>query len=270
VPPGNLEIPRDQYGRPKIIPVGGGRPRPYARMSTVSKALKDKDNLVNWKARMAAIGLVAKPALMTRLAGEVAMGDLTNYKTKRAIDKIVEEATEAAGASDRASIGTGLHALTEALDEGRALPPVTADVQVRLEEYTAATRSMGYTPLRGEGFVVVDELELAGSYDRLWLCPDGKARIGDLKTGAWDAKEPMGAAAQLAGYARGMHYDPTTGERTPLHPDLDVHEGLLISMPPEGGCEVIPLDLDLGWAVLMLASKVYAMKKIKGKEYRAV
>ncbi len=268
MPPGNTEVPRDQYGRPKIIPVGGGKPYGYTRMSTIAKVLDDKTNLVNWKARMAAVGLLRSPALMTRLAGEVAAGDLENYKTKRAIDAIVEEATDVAGASDKASIGTGLHGLTEAMDAGRALPPVSAADQARLDAYAEATA--GYTPLRSEGFVVVDEIRAAGSYDRLWLCPDGKVRVGDLKTGAWDAKDPMAVAAQLAGYAHGRHYDPATGEREPLHPDLDAHSGLLISLPPDGGCEVIELDLDLGWAVLMVAVKIHALRKIKAAEFRAI
>lgn len=270
MPPGNTEVPRDQYGRPKIIPVGGGKPYGYTRMSTIAKALDDKSNLINWKGRMTAVGLLARPALMTRLAGEIATGDITEYKTRKRVDAIVEEACEAAGSSDKASTGTGLHGLTEALDAGRTLPPVTADDQARLDAYQAATKDKGYTPIKAEGFVVVDDLQLAGSYDRLWLCPDGKVRVGDLKTGAWDAKDPLAVAAQLAGYTRGKHYDPLTGEREDLHPDLDVHGGLLISMPPDGGCEVIELDLDLGYAILMLAVKVHEARKIKAAAFRAV
>jgi hypothetical protein len=268
MPPGNTEVPRDQYGRPKIIPVGGGKPVGYTRMSTLAKVLDDKSNLVNWKARMAAIGLLQRPALMTRLSGEVAVGDLSNYKVKRAIDKIVEEAVEYAGGSERASIGTGLHGLTEALDAGLPLDHVSAEDMARVDEYRDAMAA--YKPLRAEGFVVVDEIRAAGSFDRLWLCPDGKVRVGDLKTGAWDAKDPMSVAAQLAGYAHGKFYDPATGEREDLHPDLDIHGGLLVSLPPDGGCEVIELDLDLGWAVLMTAVKIHALRKIRAAEFRAV
>lgn len=267
MPPGNTEVPRDQYGRPKIIPVGGGKPFGYTRMSTIAKTLDDKSNLVNWKARMAAVGLLGRPALMTRLAGAMATGDVTDYKVRKELDKIVEEATEAAGASDKASIGTGLHGLTEAMDAGRPLPPVSAADQARLDDYQEAMTA--YKPLKAEGFVVVDEIKAAGSYDRLWLCPDGKVRVGDLKTGAWDAKDPMGVAAQLAGYAHGKHYDPSDGSREDLHPDLDVHSGLLISLPPDGGCEVIELDLDLGWAILMMAVKIHEIRKIKAPAFRA-
>lgn len=270
MPPGNVEVPRDQYGRPKIIPVGGGKPVVYTRMSTIAKTLDDKSNLVNWKARMAAIGLRMRPALMTRMAGIVASGNLDDYKVKRSIDAIVEEACEAAGAGDKASIGTGLHELAEAVDRGEDLEHVDGPDAERIAAYKAETWDKGYEPLGAEGFVVNDDLRVAGSYDRLWRCPDGKVRVGDLKTGAWDAKDPMAVAAQLAGYARGMHYDPATGERTPLHPDLDVTEGLLISLPPEGGCEVIPLDLDLGWAVLRLAMKVHGVRRLRASDFRAV
>lgn len=267
MPPGG-DVPRDQYGRPKIIPPGGGKPRGYTRMSSLAKVLDDKSNLVNWKARMAAIGLRQRPALMTRLSGIVASGNLDDYKVKRAIDAIVDEATEAAGASDKASIGTGLHELTEALDTGVMPQHVDAHDMARLLAYQDATAELEAVGM--EGFVVLDELQAAGSYDRLWRCPDGRVRLGDLKTGAWDAKDPMGVAAQLAGYARGKHYDPLTGERFDLHPDLDTSVGLLISLPPDGGCEVIPLDLDLGWAVLQVASKVHTLRKLKASEFRAV
>lgn len=236
-------------------------------MSTIAKVLDDKSNLVNWKARMAAIGLLQRPALMTRLAGEVASGSLDEHRVKSAIDRIVEEATEAAGASDKASIGTGLHGLTEAMDFNLPMPPVPTEVQVRLDAYREATKD--YTPISAEGFVVVDEIAAAGSYDRLWRCPDGRVRVGDLKTGAWDAKAPMAVAAQLAGYAHGMHYDPSTGAREPLHPDLDPHVGLLVSLPPSGGCEVIEIDLDLGWAILMMACKIHTIRKIRAAGFRA-
>ena len=261
------DIPRDRYDRPKIIPVDGGNPVGYTRMSTLAKVLDDKGNLVDWKARMTAVGLLKSPALMTRLSGLLAGSSLDDPKIKQAMKKIVDEATEAAGASNAASTGTGLHALTEALDAEHPLEYVSKADRDRVDAYAEATRD--YTPLRAEGFVVIDEIRAAGSYDRLWLCPDGKVRVGDLKTGAWDARYPMGVTAQLAGYAHGKHYDPATGGREDLHPDLDIHSGLLISMPPSGGCEVIELDLDLGWAVLMVATKIHEIRKLNAGAYRA-
>lgn len=262
-----IEIPRDRWGRPLIVPPDGGDPVAYTRMSTLAKVLDDPHNIMMWKQRMTAVGLLKKPALMTKLSGLIAAGDLDDYRTKRALNRLCSEAVEASGGSDKASVGTGLHALTEALDAGRPLDFVATDDRRRLDEYREATGDL--EPLRAEGFVVVDEIQAAGSYDRLWRLPDGRTVLGDLKTGAWDKKFPMGVCAQLAGYARGMHYDLETGEREAIHPDFDPSVGLLISMPPDGGCEVVPLDLELGWRVLVAAVETRALRKFKADEFFA-
>ena len=52
-----LEIPRDRWGRPLITPVGGGKPEPYTRVSTLAKTLDDKTALSKWMCRQTAIGL---------------------------------------------------------------------------------------------------------------------------------------------------------------------------------------------------------------------
>lgn len=266
MPPAS-DVPRDRWGRPLIIPPGGGDPVAYTRMSTLAKVLDDQSNLIAWGKRTVAVGLLKRPALMTKLSGLVAAGDLDDYKTKRALNKLCDEAVEAAGGSDKASVGTGLHALTEALDAGRPLEYVAPADLARVDEYRAATA--GYEALRAEGFVVVDEIQAAGSYDRLWRCPDGRVRVGDLKTGSWDKRYPMGVTSQLAGYARGAHYDFETGEREPLHPDIDPTTGLLVFMPPDGGCEIVPLDLTLGWRVLTTAVETRALRKLSAEDFYA-
>lgn len=272
MPPAS-DVERDRWGRPLIIPPEGGKPVAYTRMSTIAKVLDDQSNLIAWAQRMTAIGLLKRPALMTRLSGIVATGELDSddskkaSKAKRDLTKLCKEAQEAAGSLDRASAGTGLHALTEALDAGLPLEFVSAPDLARVKEYEAAMAE--YTPLRAEGFVVQDDIKAAGSYDRLWLCPDGRVRVGDLKTGAWDKKYPMGVTTQLAGYANGLHYDYETGAREPLHPDLDPSIGLLISMPPSGGCEVVPLDLTLGWRCLTAAIETRALRKLGAEDFYA-
>ena len=51
--------------------------------------------------------------------------------------------------------------------------------------------------------------------------------------------------------------DPEDGYRSPLHSDLDLTTGLLVHLPPWGGCRVIPLNLDLGWQAAQLAATVH-------------
>ena len=52
---------------------------------------------------------------------------------------------------------------------------------IRLDAYREATQ--GFEVLDIECFVVNDELQAAGTFDRLYRCPDGRVRVADLKTG---------------------------------------------------------------------------------------
>ena len=250
------EIPRDRWKRPLIIPPGGGNPAPYTRVSTLAKTLDDLNQLMAWKQRKTAEGLLRRPDLLTRIAGAVANGDPdTDWPTKRALNDICREATEAAGAGKGASAGTGLHALTEAIDRGEEplfVPPADLD---RLDDYRIATNP--YDVLDIETFVVNDEVCSAGTFDRLLLCPDGRVRVADLKTGKSEKAYPLSTATQIAIYAHGKRYDPETGDRWALHPELDLTTGLLIHLPATGGCEVVPLDLDKGWLAAQLAASVH-------------
>jgi hypothetical protein len=250
------EIPRDRWGRPCIIPPGGGEPVVYTRVSTLSKALDDLNFLMAWKQRKTAEGLVRRPDLLTRIAGALANGDPdVDKKVKGELNRICNEATEAAGASKGSSAGTGFHALTEAIDRGQEplfVPPADAP---RLEAYRQATAD--YEALDAEVFVVCDQLQTAGSFDRLWRCPDGRVVVGDLKTGKSEAEYPLATAMQISIYAHGQRYNPETGQRTPLHDDIDLTTGLLIHMPSSGGCRVVPLDLEKGWRAARAAAFVH-------------
>lgn len=250
------DIPRDRWGRPLITPPDGGKPIGYTRVSTLAKALDDLSNLMTWKQRKTAEGLLRRPDLMTRLAGVLANGNPdTDPNTKRMLNNVCSEATEAAGASTGSSAGTGFHHLTEAIDKGLEPLFVPESDKPRLEAYRQATED--YEVLDVETFVVCDEVQSAGTFDRLVRCPDGKVRVADLKSGKSEAAYPLATTMQLAIYAHGCRYDPETGERTPLHADLDLTEGLLIHLPATGGCQVLPLDLEKGWRAARLASEVH-------------
>lgn len=240
---------------------------PYTRVSTMAKALDDLNQLMAWKQRKTAEGLVRRPDLLTRIAGTLANGDPdTDWATKKALNAICEEATEAAGASKGSSAGTGFHELTEAIDRGEEPMFVPPADQARLDAYREATRD--YHAVDAEVFVVCDELGVAGSFDRLWLCPDEVNRVGDLKTGKSEADYPTATAIQIATYANSLRYNPETGERTPLvEGPLDKATGLLIHMPPSGGCQVIPLDIEKGWQAAQLAAQVHhGVRKWKAKD----
>ena len=95
---------------------------------------------------------------------------------------------------------------------------------------------------------------------------DGRVVVADLKSGKSEAAYPFATTVQIATYAHGDRYDPETGERSPIHEDLDVTSGLLIHLPPSGGCELYELDLIRGWQAAQLAVKVREAQKWKAAE----
>lgn len=253
------EIPRDRYGRPLITPPGGGKPIPYTRVSTLAKALDDKTSLMDWKCRQTAIGLAARPDLVTKTK---AAGD-----DKRALKEVVEAALAAAESDKAANMGTSLHAFTEKIDAGQSVDDLIDDpndpTYADLTAYRDATR--GLVMEAAELFVVCDELQAAGSFDRLLKHPDVGLVVSDLKTGQHEPNYPHGVAQQIAIYANSTLYDPDQGRIAALA-DLGVRTdvGLLIHLPAgKGRCDLYLIDLEHGWALAQTAVAVRAAYKTK-------
>lgn len=245
------EVARDRWGRPLIVPPGGGRPVGYTRASTAAKAFDDTYNLSRWLQRKVVEGMAAKPTLSMLATAHA--GD------NKIIDSIADQAREAAGAGEAAQIGTALHTLTENIDAGLN-PTRPAEYANDLLAYERATAHM--KPVIMEGFVVIDELKIAGSFDRIWDTEIGLV-IGDLKTGASAPTFGAHAAAiQMALYAHGELYDPDTGQRTPLPEGLRQDIGLMVHLPiRQGACSIYEIDLTSGWE--------WAQRYAALKEFRA-
>jgi hypothetical protein len=239
------EIARDRYGRPLVIPPGGGRLIPYTRCTTFVGCLEDTSNLTKWKQRMTAIGLTLRPDLALAVAAHRA--------DKSKLNKIVEEAMEAAASTAAATTGTALHSMTEEIDRGVPVDaiPVPADYVADLQAYEFATAPL--TPLHIEQFTVHDGLQVAGTPDRV-VEHKGSRYIADVKTGSieWG----MGKIAmQLAVYANSAMYDVATGERTPL--DVDTSRALVIHLPAgQGRCDLVWMDIAEGWRAVQVAAEV--------------
>lgn len=265
-----IEVPRDRFGKPLIIPPGGGRPVPYYRASSFGDVLDDKSNLEKYLRRMAVKGLTLKPELHLAVS-------TTPLTEKWKLNQIVEQAIEAAGGGAKASVGTSLHTLTEMLDRGQPLPPYPAGYRPLLEAYVAATKPFTHHCI--EEFVVCDDLGVAGTPDRVsWLTEQvefeappfylvpGTLRIGDLKTGGHP--DYLGKyATQLAIYAHSHLYNPATGERRPIHDTLRVDQdwGVIFHAPSDSEkCDLYAVDLQAGWEGALLAADVRKWRKRKG------
>ena len=238
-----VQIERDRYGRPLVVPAKGGKPVAYTRTTTIAGSLDDSTALVAWKLRMAATGLTLRNDLLLSAS---AMRD-----NKLEMDKLVEDAMEAAGATKQATIGTALHALTEKLDRGFDVGPIPDEYAADITAYAEATKN--FTNIHIEQFCVLDKFKIAGTPDRI-VEYKGEKFISDLKTGS--ISYPNKIAMQLAVYAHGLPYDPATATRGSWG-DINTEKGIIVHLPAGSGqCTLHFVDLVHGWKGIQLAMKV--------------
>jgi hypothetical protein len=251
----SYEPPRDQWGRPKIIPPDGGKPVAYTRVSTMAKTLEDTYTLNQWKCRQVIAGLTKRKDLM-QLASALGLDPEAN---KDKLNKVVEDAVNAAASEAAANYGTAIHMWLEAVDLYDA-PVANAPIEMQadLNAYVTEMKVKGIEVLSAEEFVVCDELEAAGTFDRMLRLRDGRVVLGDVKTGTWAATYGAASVAvQVATYANSKRYTGSA-ERTPIHPDLDPTVGILMHVPAGAGqAEFYEIDLVRGWEAALTAKWVH-------------
>lgn len=248
-------IPRDRWSRPLVTPADGGKPIPYTRCTTMAKCIDDTTNLTNWKLRLAALGLLARPDLQMAVAS---VDDPESKEGKKSLNATIEEALEAAGVSAKATLGTAIHKLTEIIDRGEEPRNVPLAYIPDLVAYREATA--GLEVLAIEEFVVQDELHVGGTLDRR-VRYQGRDYIADVKTGSIDLAA-ITIAAQLATYARSVRYDHTTNTREPLNVDLE--RALIIHLPAgTGTCRLVWVDIAKGWEAMKTAKQVHLLRSAK-------
>ena len=253
------EINRDRFGRYLILH-GNGAAKPYTRATTIAGTLDDQYNLTRWKLRCLAQGLAQRPDIYARVAA-------ADPDEKKALNELCADGLEAGSASSGANQGNALHEATARLDRGEKIvmpPPWDAD----LDAYTRTLTAGQITIVDGmiERVVVLHDLKVAGTFDRIVRLADGQIVIADLKTGqsldwSWQA-----IAIQHAIYAHAdAIYDPTTGFGHDLPEGLSQTVGLIIHLPAgRATCALHTVDLEAGWEATQLALDVSAWRKRKG------
>jgi hypothetical protein len=252
-----------QGGKPLIrVAEGSDEVLPYDRASSFGKAIDSGAGLLYWAKCMVVAGVAKNPKL-----GQAALGldyDEPSGQDKKQLASLAEDAMTVAQSSNKRDMGSQRHRLTELIDRGEPLPDGLDDETVAdLDAYRRVTAGLTYPAI--ETFVVVDEVRVAGTFDRLITVPDadpwpawlrGRTCIGDLKTGNAEAAI-AGIGIQLALYSRGSLYDPASGARTPL--DVDPGIGLVVHLPlGKGTAQVIAIDLNLGWMGVLAAQAAIA------------
>lgn len=244
-------LARDRYGRPLVIPPGGGKPVAYTRCTTFVSALEDTTALTKWKMRQVALGLATRSDLYAMVSASA--------DDKNALNRVCEDAMEAAKSSAAANTGTAIHKFCELVDAGAQVQSVPADHRADVEAYLRATANL--THEHSETFMVQDDLKVGGTPDRLSRTPDGRLVVVDIKTGS--VEYGMGKIAQqLAMYSRSRLYDPDTGERR----DLDIHQavGYVVHVPAgTGRSSVHIVDLNAGWEGVLMSAQVREWRKRK-------
>lgn len=275
------KVGRDRWDRPEIVPPQGGDTIPYTRASTLGKALDDEAGLTAWRKRMILIGayelLIEHPSESFTLA----VAAHRNDRDPTEMNKLTDRADVAADSDAAATSGTALHRVMDLIDEGED-PYVPDQYRTNIAEYVQATR--GLRMVRKETFVVDDELQCAGSYDRLWelkfhatapdgtVLPPGTQLIGDLKTGKDIKYGHCSWGVQLSVYAHGLRYDPETDARLDPEP-ISQDWGLVVHAPIKGmwtqkgvlryWVKLYWIDLRKGRELAKLAHTVRAARKTK-------
>lgn len=253
------EIPRDRWGRPLVVPLDGGKPEPYTRATTFAGTLEDTFGLTAWKERMTVLGMGRRPDLV--MAASAASAD-----DKRTLGSIAKSAQEAAGAGSAALTGTALHSFTERIDRGQELGFVPPQYVPDVKAYAELVERKRLGILGVEGFCVLDDYRVAGTYDRI-LSWDGVNYIGDLKTGNIDLGA-MKIAIQLAVYAHAQAYDVAAAQRTPL-PDVSQDEALVVHLPAGTGIATLHrFNIRKAWDdCVALSARVRELRSLRGKDW---
>ena len=200
---------RNRWGHYLITPPEGGKPKGYIRATTVAKTLDDQGSLIAWKAAMALTGVMRRPGLRAQLEAAIAEHPTTGpwyggIEAKRAM-KLVEDAAQAGGSSDRAEIGTALHAICEAYDLGQTPVVSQTETAADLAAYSKwiTDNQITFSAEHIESIVVLDEYQVAGKADRLVAHIPGHQApmVADLKTGGSLDYGQQAIAVQLAIYA---------------------------------------------------------------------
>jgi len=235
----------------------------YTRASALPKAIDDASGLAKWAEKKVAEGLVNNPYLIDAAQG-LAPDD---YRW----GNIAAEAKDLAGSSDAAEYGSVVHKATEIIDAGK-IPTGPADVIADAQAYKACCEALELKPLAAEVFVADGTLKVAGSFDRLVECPDGKARILDIKTikrgkdaeyaSRWNGVK---YSIQLAVYANSKPYCGTRGfvEWSEIGlPEPATDRAIVFAIPRGSGeCQPIDIDLEEGYELAQLAVRVREARK---------
>lgn len=229
----------------------------YTRATTFAGTIDDRWNLERWQQRMVAVGLTQRPDLYAQVAA--------NHDDKKTIDRLCDEAREAAKGSAAANTGNALHSFTERVDRGEAVNiPAPWDADIDAYTATLAANGVRVDPVFMERVVLHRGLRVAGRFDRI-VGVDGLPlpMVADLKTGATLDFSWCAIAQQLAIYANADQIIGADGRLLPM-PQVDLRRALVIHLPAgQATCTLHLVDIEAGWAAVQLSAAVRDWRRRK-------
>lgn len=253
------DVPRDQWGRYELPdPTTGEKMEGWTRATTFAATMAEQYGLSIWKQRQVVWGLSRRPDLLTMAQ------TISGPEDKKALGSIVDESHIAAGTQAKANKGSAIHSACHAAERG-AFEQVPEELRPHVAGYFAALKEhrLEVMPEYVERTVVVKSYHVAGTFDNLVRCPDGKIRVLDKKTGRLDYSD-VEFAIQMALYANAdaiFNYD--TGRYEPM-PEVAKDYAILMHIDPESGkAHPERVNIAWGWTWARTSAEVMAIRKTK-------
>jgi hypothetical protein len=252
------DVPRNQWGQYLLPDPVTGDTEGWVRATTFAATLAEQYGLSIWHQRQVVWGLSRRPDLLT-LASTI-----SGPEDKKALGEIVKEAHIAAGTDAKANRGTAIHKAIQASESG-AHELVPEELRPHVTKYFEVMKREGIKiiPEYVERTVIVRQYHVAGTFDNLVLCPDGKIRVSDKKTGRMDYSD-VEFAVQMAIYANAdamFNYD--TGQYEPM-PEIAKDYAILMHIDPvTGHTEPLRINIQWGWTFARTCAEVMDIRKVK-------
>lgn len=253
------DVPRDRWKRYILPdPRTGEKVDGWTRATTFAATVAESYAIQIWKQRQVVWGLSRRPDLITMAS------TISGPEDKSALGEIVDEAHIAGGTDAKKNRGNAIHRACQAAERG-AYAEVPEELRPHVAGYFAELSKWSLTmvPELVERTIIVDRYHVAGTFDNVYLCPDGKYRIGDKKTGNLDYADTE-FAIQLALYAHAdAMFDYSTGRYVAL-PKIETDYAIIMHIDPDTGrCEAQRVDIERGWLWARTCAEVMDIRKTK-------
>jgi hypothetical protein len=252
------DVPRDRYGR-YLLPDASGQDTGWTRATTFASTLAESYGLRIWEQRQVVWGLSRRPDLLT-LASTI-----SGPEDKKALGAIVDSAHEAGATQAKANWGSAVHKAIEQVEKGQPFGSVPDELKDAVVGYfrEIADKGLVILPEYVERTCIVPAYKVAGTFDNLVRCPDGKLRVLDKKTGNLDYAE-IEFAVQMALYANATalrNYGSNVYE--PM-PEVAKDYAIIAHIDRDTGrTELHRINIRLGWAWAATCAEVQDIRKTK-------